>query len=1697
MKKLFKRTCVLLLVFAMFMSMCSNVFATKLLDGNNGKEIYLSWSYYKKDGANKIPVTQLDDTTSTYYAELSYSNNPTALAEVMASFEFFCDVDKDIVTGITGENNFSRVQDVEYIFAGNVIDGRVFVTGAATNGFVQWSEETEKNESVESAGLFFVRFKVTKTVDADKLKTLFKVAVNENSFISDLNGKSFTIIELPHFAASVKTDADTLYTSSNAEKIASNLTGKIISADGTETTVTSGITVELNGDLTPGKNTVTAKYDGYTCDVEIEVEQDIMESISVTGPTKTSYTSGDTLSLEGFTVTANYKSGTTTTLDEAQYTISPAADTKLTVKDNDGHPITVTATESGKTATTGTLTVSPANIDTVTIDAIGEKEYTGKQIKPEPVVKAADGTALVKGTDYDVEYGTNIELGTNAGSVIIKGKGEYQGETTVYFAIVKATSPLTLTVNESEGPVTISYGDSLTFKGNGTEITSTSTGIWVEYKTANDENSTYTRYNYNTPLSVGEYEFHAYREESQYYKEATSTPPVKVKITAKNIADLNFTVDEQTYGSTGKPTFTVEGFTLTENTDYTLSGYENNTNAGSATFTITGNGNFYGSKELTYTINHKPLGADVIENAFAGVKTPEVVYTGNPYTPEVPESVKIGADTLVKGRDYTVEYTNNTNAGLATITITSKPGSNYTFETITKTFTIKPKQIKINSSQYDWVSYVIDDEIDGYDSDGSGQQSPYFNYDGNMHGIKLQFKDTALANEIKLETLVKCTYTNAVNTNASGYTAYVTLKLNKDYETNYQLLGSSDTPVPDRTLTKTWSIHKATLTNLTPPDLNIRCLELAGEKPVDYTYSLDWLGTGVKPNNLKITLKGLTCDGEPAYDNAGNTITFPQVTAKKADTPTDSVELELGFTNYESINVTIPVKYINKLSVNDKLSMANIKVVYGESYAPVLKLDSTTVTPKTLYKITYTDKDGKPVTNPKNAGTYTIKATYEDDTEETVEGVTYPGHIGTATAELVIKRRPLDVTVWHTSITYGDDKPTSGFSAKFEGELNNEIGQDDFTLGTKYEKGNGAGNYDLTCELKTTVTNYEIRTVTGKLVVDPKPITAATVTISEPEDKTYTGHPRVQGVGQKDTEAKFETYDLSVTYENNINVGTATIIYKGQRNYTGEIKRTFKINPATITEEMIAAIQAVTYTGKAQTPALTIKYNGMTLKEGTDYTVAYTSNTNAGSATATVTGKGNYTGTAEKPFTINKAAMVFDATQTVFRRSTVTGEQTESLQTIKGVQGETLTPTLTLEAPGAQGILASAAIDGTNVKFTITGSEGVANYKVKLDMPSNGNYLNGEYTLKFEVADKNDVSGSITFPNGSSVYTGAPQTYEKATLNPNLAGTWTYTYTASDGSGASLKDGLPLTVGTYRVAASFTNADNVGTANATFVITMATPPTPTEVKVYGEDKTLKDLEDSMRKDLGAIEGEFTWRDSDGKPITEPHNTKIEANKEYEWTFTPTGKDAKNYRPISGKTTPYVRDDLSWLPGVLGGGSTFNFRDVTRYDYFYSAVKWAAENGIASGTSRYTFSPDAVCTRAQTVTFLWRAAGSPMPSYRISPFTDVNYGDYYYNAVLWAVEQGITTGLTATTFGPDKTVTRGQVATFLYRAASAVKPNITNPFTDVKSTAYNYDAILWAYDNRITTGTSTMTFSPDAFCTRAQIVTFLYRFYQGR
>ena len=229
---------------------------------------------------------------------------------------------------------------------------------------------------------------------------------------------------------------------------------------------------------------------------------------------------------------------------------------------------------------------------------------------------------------------------------------------------------------------------------------------------------------------------------------------------------------------------------------------------------------------------------------------------------------------------------------------------------------------------------------------------------------------------------------------------------------------------------------------------------------------------------------------------------------------------------------------------------------------------------------------------------------------------------------------------------------------------------------------------------------------------------------------------------------------------------------------------------------------------------------------------------------------------------------------------------------------------------------------------------------------------------------------------------------------------------------------------------------------------------------------------TVKPDSGYVLETLTVTDKNGNELT------LKDKGDGKYTFTmPAGK-------VEVKAT-FMEDN-----------SVLNFfYDVPNGAYFYEAVKWAVDKGITNGLSDTMFGPYESCTRAQIVTFLWRAAGSPEPK-TASSFTDVPANAYYAKAVAWAVENGITNGMTATMFAPDATCTRGQSVTFLYRALKGTASGSAN-FTDVKSDAFYADAINWAVANNVTNGTSNTTFSPNADCTRAEIVTFLYRAYQGK
>lgn len=241
----------------------------------------------------------------------------------------------------------------------------------------------------------------------------------------------------------------------------------------------------------------------------------------------------------------------------------------------------------------------------------------------------------------------------------------------------------------------------------------------------------------------------------------------------------------------------------------------------------------------------------------------------------------------------------------------------------------------------------------------------------------------------------------------------------------------------------------------------------------------------------------------------------------------------------------------------------------------------------------------------------------------------------------------------------------------------------------------------------------------------------------------------------------------------------------------------------------------------------------------------------------------------------------------------------------------------------------------------------------------------------------------------------------------------------------------------------------------------------------------------------------------GGSISPSGNVSVREGRDRTFTITPDKGYAISNVKIDGKSIGAVKSytfenvrrthtiEVIFMK-ANGNPQIGVFVDVATGSYYEDAVDWAVENGITKGTDDTHFSPDGICTRAQAVTFLWRTAGSPASKTSTMPFTDVPVGSYYYDAVLWAVENGITKGTSDTTFSPNMTCSRAQIVAFLWRSEKSPAAGTANPFADVKSTVYYADAVLWAVKENITKGTTSTTFSPNADCTRAQIVTFLWR-----
>lgn len=735
------------------------------------------------------------------------------------------------------------------------------------------------------------------------------------------------------------------------------------------------------------------------------------------------------------------------------------------------------------------------------------------------------------------------------------------------------------------------------------------------------------------------------------------------------------------------------------------------------------------------------------------------------------------------------------------------------------------------------------------------------------------------------------------------------------------------------------------------------------------------------------------------------------------------------------------------------------------------------------------NENEKHVLKATGVGKATVTVTYDS-----------PEYHAEQTFTITVQPKAVTVKADDKSRAYGEANPELTWSVQDGFSL---VGQDtlNLTISTTAVSESVPGSYPITLtEVEGANPNYTVTTQDGTLTVTQKTLSDSDVTINTIPDQTYTG----QAIEPEVAVNGYSADDYDVTYENNIRVGKATATVRFKGNYSGTVSKTFQITPKALTVSGVAASNKV-YDGTT-TATITASLQGVadgdsvqltapaadfdTKDAGTGKAVTIAA---GGSFTISGADAGNYTLTQPTvsglTADITPATLTAPGNQTVTIRNNVTTKQTVSLPAVSGVKADgTLTPaSVTVSENSAACFAVAPTYDAGVITYQLADGLDAAHVSetqtVTVTLGFGGNYNTVSYELTISITDRQ--------PQAELTYTGATvMTYgETLTLRSaggSGSGVVSYTVREDTGKAEIFGDQMKATqAGTvYVTVHKAADADYTEASSSEVAITIrkAVPTgTPAYTKITSAGKTLADAHLTTVGGTFSVPGSVAWE--------LPDTTTVVANRAYTWIFTPD--DTTNYESISGEIVVYSFVNTPYFPAIIGESSKFNFHDVTRFDYFYDAVKWAVDHDITSGTGRFTFSPNAACTRAQTVTFLWRAAGSPRPVSTVNPFTDVHYGDYFYQAVLWAVENGITMGTSATTFSPDATVTRAQVVTFLWRANG--QPAARNSgFTDVSADAYYAKAVAWAVQNGITTGTGFGVFSPDAACTRAQIVTFLYR-----
>ena len=710
--------------------------------------------------------------------------------------------------------------------------------------------------------------------------------------------------------------------------------------------------------------------------------------------------------------------------------------------------------------------------------------------------------------------------------------------------------------------------------------------------------------------------------------------------------------------------------------------------------------------------------------------------------------------------------------------------------------------------------------------------------------------------------------------------------------------------------------------------------------------------------------------------------------------------------------------------------------------------------------------------------------------------------------------------------------------------------------------------------------DYTEKEISYTLTVAPKTLTKDDLTYSGPITKVYDGSNSAPS-------------DLTVFVKPTSLVGSDTLTITGSAKYNSKDVKdadtiTFTPDAITTGNYRLAATEVLTITDASITKATPTykKPTGVTAKYGQtlgDIALANPEGTTPGTwswqTPQTVLDKiGSYTYDANfKPDDPNYKGVVGAAiTVTVGKADGNNLKTVELTQKYTDASEHTYTPdwsglpngqTWSYGCESSSTLLIKKDVSAESGKLTYAISGGKAGDTVTITLKAScNNYEDFTITLTITLTEKDDQQ-ALKLTGGTTVVYG--QTLQLGTSGGSGTGAVTYTITDVDGQATIDADGklTPVKVGTVKVKATKAedaNYNAITSAEVEITITKATPtgePKYTEITTSG--KTLADAAltldgSTLKPNAGTLE----WVDDKGN--ARPGDTKVEANTSYKWRFTPadanyttlTGSIELYHKSSSGgggwyytyhtiKATAGANGSISpsgWTSVRDGRDQTFTitpdkgyavakvlvdgksvgavksytfknvtkdhtieaifmksngnpqtgvFVDVAEGSYYEEAIDWAVEKGITNGVSSNMFAPNDPCTRAQIVTFLWRAAGSPAPK-SMSSFTDVPADAFYAKAVAWAVENGITSGTGESKFSPNATCTRAQAVTFLYRASGSPAVSGSAEFSDVATNAYYADAVAWAAKKGITTGIGGGLFGSDNDCTRGQIVTFLWR-----